>query len=60
MGRTHMNAIILLFPSLLLLTSAIAHATSWRYNAGFLQGVSGVQLKGTHTQGVYGWIYQRD
>jgi hypothetical protein len=23
---------------------------SWRYNAGYLQGVSGVQLKGTHTQ----------
>jgi hypothetical protein len=32
--------------------SAIAHATneSWRYNAAFLQGVSGVELKSHHTQ----------
>jgi hypothetical protein len=30
---------------------AIAHTTnqSWRYNAGFLQGVSGVQLTSHHT-----------
>jgi hypothetical protein len=52
MGRTNMNAIILLLPLLLLVTPAIAHATneSWRYNQGFLMGVSGVELIGHHTQ----------
>jgi N12 class adenine-specific DNA methylase len=47
-----MNAIILLLPLLLLVTPAIAHVTNepGRYNAGFLQGVSGTELKIHHTQ----------
>jgi hypothetical protein len=49
-SNSHMN--VLLLALLVAITPAIAHATneSWRYNAGFLQGVSGVELKSHHTQ----------
>ena len=35
---------------LLTLAPTVVYASSWRYDEGFLQGVSGAELKGTHIQ----------
>jgi len=34
----------------LIITPTVTYASSCRYDEGFLQGVSGAELKGTHTQ----------
>ena len=44
------TASLIILSMALIITPTVTYASSCRYDEGFLQGVSGAELKGTHTQ----------